>query len=265
MIDLEKLKEIYPPYTDKTDYEDLSKSKFGRLQPLYRTLNMNSKKARWVCLCDCGNIHIADASNIKRGGTKSCGCLHHEKCIENGKHNKKYNVYDLESKEYGIGYTSDGYKFIFDKEDYDLIKDYCWHKHTDGYLRTCCDYYYDDNNKRHNKYIMIHQLIQKAYKYDSDKYLDHINGDPTDNRKENLRIVTHRENMINTKMYISNTSGHRGVYYSKSERKWKAFIGTDGKHIHLGTFNTYEEAVLAREKYEKEHFYEFRRKEKQVS
>lgn len=39
--------------------------------------------------------------------------------------NKKYNAYDL-TKDYGKGYTLDGVEFIFDLEDYDKIKDYCW-------------------------------------------------------------------------------------------------------------------------------------------
>lgn len=260
--DLDKLKEIYPPYTLDTKYKDLTNIKYGRLLPLYRTTS--NSRTKWVCLCDCGNICVADSSNIVAGNTKSCGCLHHEKCIENGL-KRKHNTYDLESEEYGIGYTSSNYKFIFDKEDYNLIKDYCWHRHNDGYLRTCYDYYYDDNNKRHNKYIMIHQLIQRAYGYDLDKYFDHINGDPTDNRKENLRLVTHQKNMLNTKNYITNTSGHKGVHFSKNEKKWKAYVALEGKKYHLGTFNTYEEAVEARENFDKEHYYEFRRKEKQVS
>ena len=39
------------------------------------------------------------------------------------------------------------YKFIIDKEDYNLVNQYCWHKHQDGYLRTCCNHIIDKNGR----------------------------------------------------------------------------------------------------------------------
>ena len=69
-------------------------------------------------------------------------------------------------------------------------------------------------------------------------YVDHINHDGLDNRKCNLRNVTHRENMLNMKK-MSN-AGYRGVY--KDKKKFRARIYKNGKTIHLGSFNTAEEA-----------------------
>lgn len=172
----------------------------------------------------------------------------------------KSNEYNLEDFEYGVGYTSNGDSFLFDKEDYPLISQYRWHRHQDGYMRTCVETI-KEGNKYHNIYIMMHQLIRNTYYPDSDKIIDHINGNPADNRKENLRLLTQRENMKNMKCYSNNTSGHTGVFWTKLEKKWKARITVDGRVIHLGTFTTYEEAVKVREQAEEQYYCDLRRKE----
>lgn len=76
-------------------------------------------------------------------------------------------------------------------------------------------------------------------------YVDHINGDPSDNRLCNLRECTHQQNRMNTKRPSSNTSGEKGVSRYKGGR-WTAQLHKHGKHIHLGVFDTFQEAVEAR-------------------
>jgi hypothetical protein len=53
---------------------DLTKEKFGRLQPLHPTRH-NDKHLFWLCRCDCGNLIESIVTNLCRGNTKSCGCL----------------------------------------------------------------------------------------------------------------------------------------------------------------------------------------------
>jgi hypothetical protein len=79
--------------------------------------------------------------------------------------------------------------------------------------------------------------------------IDHINGDPTDNRIENLRNVTHRENARNRRIPTNNTSGRMGVQWSKRHNKWLAFIRSEKRrgNAHLGLFDKFEDAVKARE------------------
>ncbi|HED1260374.1 HNH endonuclease [Enterobacter hormaechei] len=72
--------------------------------------------------------------------------------------------------------------------------------------------------------------------------VDHINGNPSDNRIENLRLATHQQNMCNRKKRIDNTSGYPGVYFNKAANKWRACIRVEGKRIHLGYFKTAQEA-----------------------
>lgn len=75
--------------------------------------------------------------------------------------------------------------------------------------------------------------------------IDHINGDKRDNRIANLRLATRSENMANTTPPRNNTSGFKGVWYFKRTGRWMAGFRKDGKSIHLGYFDTAEEAAEA--------------------
>jgi len=81
--------------------------------------------------------------------------------------------------------------------------------------------------------------------------VDHINHDGCDNRIENLREVTAKEQAMNTRLSKSNTSGVKGVSFLKDRNKWRASANIDGKKTNLGTFATMNEAVAARLKVEK--------------
>lgn len=72
---------------------------------------------------------------------------------------------------------------------------------------------------------------------------DHINGDGLDNRRSNLRQVTHRQNMANQRLRRDSKSGYKGVNRSRS--RWQAGIKVDYRQRHLGTFETAEEAARA--------------------
>lgn len=81
--------------------------------------------------------------------------------------------------------------------------------------------------------------------------IDHINGDPSDNRVANLRDVPHAENMRNLKLQKNNTSGVSGVRWKPNRAKWEAKIKVAGKFIYLGEFKKFSEAVAARKEAEK--------------
>ena len=81
--------------------------------------------------------------------------------------------------------------------------------------------------------------------------LDHIDGDPFNNRISNLRDVIHTVNQQNRRRCTRNKSGHIGVYWHGVGRKWRAVISSGKKRIDLGLFTTIEEAVRARQDAEK--------------
>lgn len=75
--------------------------------------------------------------------------------------------------------------------------------------------------------------------------IDHINGDPLDNRLANLRLATRSQNLANTKLLPSNTSGFKGVSFSKKLHRWRASICINQQRKHLGFFNSPEAAHAA--------------------
>jgi hypothetical protein len=78
------------------------------------------------------------------------------------------------------------------------------------------------------------------------KCIDHINGDSSDNRIENLREASVSENGRNTLGKRNSTTGILGVSWSRALKKYQAQIGINSKNIHLGFFGSKEEASAAR-------------------
>ena len=73
---------------------------------------------------------------------------------------------------------------------------------------------------------------------------DHANGDGLDNRRANLRPADHSQNQAN-RIRLNGTSGFRGVCWHKRKRRWQASLKRDQRRIHLGYFDTPEEAARA--------------------
>lgn len=222
--------------------------RFGRLTVVRLSENRTKDgRFKYYCECDCGtkNIEIASYNLRENGGILSCGCLQAERSLNV---NERHNQYDL-SRKYGIGFTTNTSKeFYFDLEDYEKIKDYHWCENNNpGYIYGTCP-----DNRR--KGIYLHRLLTGAQKGD---VVDHINHDPRDNRKNNLRVVTRSKNQMNTKLKTSNTSGFTGVYYSKLKGKWCAQITAQNKVIYLGTYLNKDDAINARKKAEEEYFGEY--------
>lgn len=94
-----------------------------------------------------------------------------------------------------------------------------------------------------------HRVIWKMVHGVDPLHIDHINGDPSDNRLVNLRDVTPAENLRNRSMCSNNTSGIIGV--SAKGCKWRAAAWVDNKTIVLGDFPTIAEAAAARKAAEK--------------
>jgi len=83
--------------------------------------------------------------------------------------------------------------------------------------------------------------------------VDHINNNGLDNRKANLRIVTHRQNCLNSRPKIKNTtSRYKGVCWEKESKKWRALITHKGRRISIGRFKNEIDAAFAYDKVAKE-------------
>ena len=97
----------------------------------------------------------------------------------------------------------------------------------------------------------VHRVIFYMTHGYCSEYIDHIDGNGLNNKPENLRPATLSENKCNQKIYKSNTSGVKGVYWCKPKNTWVAQIGFNNRRRTLGRFKTKELAEefidLARE------------------
>jgi hypothetical protein len=90
--------------------------------------------------------------------------------------------------------------------------------------------------------------------------LDHVNGNPVDNRFANLRLASASQNSANARRPVTNTSGFKGVHLNPtSTQKWRAKITVNKVQVYLGYFDTKEEAGAAYMRAAQEHFGEFAR------
>lgn len=132
---------------------------------------------------------------------------------------------------------------LIDEDVLPLVGRYSWYyfytdgkEYVDGYIKGI---------KGNYRKTFIHRLIMNCPK---GLEIDHINGNGLDNRRANLRICTHQENLWNRKSLRNNTSGYHGVHCSNDGQRRKRWTATirigNGKRIILGRFFTKEEAAL---------------------
>lgn len=141
-------------------------------------------------------------------------------------------TYDL-SGDYGIGTTKSGVSFLFDLEDYDRISWHSWCLSESGYI----------HGRENGKTVKMHRCLLNC---PEGFVVDHINQNKLDNRKQNLRISTVKQNNANKTYMSNNRSGKIGVYWNRRKRFWTAQIKHDGKNTYIGSFKSYEAAVEAR-------------------
>jgi hypothetical protein len=81
-----------------------------------------------------------------------------------------------------------------------------------------------------------------------DGLIDHINRNRSDNRIQNLRVVSAKENMENTGMYASNASGYKGVHWDRQYGKWVAIVNHNRKRVFAGRYDNVYDAHQAYER-----------------
>lgn len=99
--------------------------------------------------------------------------------------------------------------------------------------------------------VYLHRLLGIAFidNPDNKPYIDHINGDKSDNDLSNLRWVNEQENSSNKIKQPNKSSQYKGVSYVKKTGKWGSSIKINGRTIHFSTSETEEEANKKRIEY----------------
>lgn len=97
---------------------------------------------------------------------------------------------------------------------------------NDGYLRVRID----------KKLYLSHRIIFLFNYGYLPNFIDHIDGNPLNNKIENLRQATKKENAYNSKIFKTNTSGVKGVSWNKNRKKWHVRLRVDGTSKSFGYF-----------------------------
>ena len=207
--------------------------RFGKLvvQKLVPIKGHKKFKNGWLCKCDCGNEKVCQLDPLINGFNKTCG-----KCPRN-----TYEFYG----DYVIGYGTNGLTFEFDLEDYKKVYSHTWR------VIEKTKVVYTTINKEN---IPLHKLITGT---NGNQVVDHRDGNPSNNRKSNLRNATSQENSFNLKLKTNNTSGITGVWYDKNREQWVAEIKINQRKT-AKRCNSFIDAVIQRVKWEFKYFGEFR-------
>lgn len=180
-----------------------------------------TKRRYWICQCECRNITIVREDSLKSGRIKSCGMCG--------------NTYE-DHGDYLIGIDFNGKTFTVSKEDYEKIRPHKWLVYDSGYVKA----------RISKKCVYLHRFLMDCPK---GMTVDHINHDKSDNRRDNLRICTQRENSLNRDC--------EGVRFDKRRGTWQAYVYTETGFKSLGSFKNKEDAVVARRNGEKLYYKEF--------
>ncbi len=131
---------------------------------------------------------------------------------------------------------SKGQYALIDDNDYPLLVNYSWHYNTKGYA------YYSKSMTE--KVSMTSMIMNPPKGYE----VDHIDRNPLNNQRYNLRIVTHQQNCHNRSKPKRGNSPYVGVEFQ--DGNWSAFLTINGKYTYLGQFPTASIAALARDMWE---------------
>jgi len=208
----------------------------------------NTKERYYLCEClRCNNgvIKSIRKDHLYNYETIDCGCEKNRKHKDTFK--ATHNPYVIEDNVVKMKCSNSNLWFTFDLDDLDLANKYSWYeKDNSGYIYTRCE---------SGKLLRFHRYILGLNNNDFNNgiIVDHIDGNPSNNRRDNLRICTASENMKNIKIRSNNKSGFMGVHYVDRIKRYHAYITVNGKRINLGYYKNINDAVIARKEAEEKY------------
>lgn len=138
---------------------------------------------------------------------------------------------------------ADGREALVDEDDFDALSRHRW-----------CAFGRYAGRYEGDTLILMHRQVNKT---PDGMHTDHINANPLDNRKENLRTVTALQNQMNRSPNKKGSSRLKGAWFdssSKQEKRWRSSIRLNGRQKYLGRFLTQQEAHEAYKAAAAEHF-----------
>lgn len=143
---------------------------------------------------------------------------------------------------------------VVDDDDYIFLMQWKWS--YNGRYAVRGEYLGIFSGKYKYKMIRMHRIISNT---PAKMQTDHINGNGIDNRRSNLRICTHKENLCNQQLQQGKSSIYKGVYRRKDKNKWQAYIHINDKSKYLGLFMNEIDAAMAYNESAIKYFGEFAR------
>lgn len=140
--------------------------------------------------------------------------------------------------------------FIVDAADFEYVASFPWHlskRPGRSYVRTATR---EDGDEQ--KCQLVHRMLLGMEPGDG-REGDHKNGNPFDNRRENLREVDHSTNMHNRRAFKTSKTGIKGVARHSQGKLWCAYLNVRGKRVHTSYHNEKGAAIAARKQAEIEH------------
>lgn len=210
--------------------EDLSGRTYGRLTVSSEYIIVNNR-VKWLCECKCGSTTYVRPDNLKDGTTSSCGCLRLErlkdKIVSHGATGTKtYSTWEAMNQRCNNAKSS------------------MYNNYGGRGIRVCDRWSGKDGYSN-----FLEDMGERPKNMSLDRIDVNGNYEP-----ENCRWADPSLQGFNTRKSKNNTSGRSGVSWDKFRSKWHSYIMKDHKKINLGRYDSFEEAVKAREKAEIEHF-----------
>lgn len=213
---------------------DLTGKEFGSLKVIHRAENIKSHTA-WLCECECGNIKAIRGESLKSGRTVSCGCYNKNKNLTHG-HAKTNNV----SPEYR------SWVQMISRCSNPNYPQYYYYggrgiEVCDRWKKSFINFLKDMGEKPSNDYSLERLDVNKGYSPD------------------NCIWANKTQQSRNRRVSVNNQTGHRGIGWYRQGNKYRVQIRANKKKIHIGYFDTLEEAIKAREQAEKTYWKDIKR------
>lgn len=203
------------------EMEDLSSRKFGRLTPL-SPVRVNDRMG-WKCRCDCGTVIEVVTESLNSGNSKSCGCLSRDLSVE------RSTIHGMSGSP-----TWSSWKAMIARCTNPNSKGY---PHYGGRGITVCTSWLSSFENFYS------DMGDRPEGMSIDRRDNDGNYDPSNCRWASSTT----QNRNTTVLQRNNSSGYRGVSWSKRNQKWEARITVDHQHVRLGS---YDSAVDAAKEYD---------------
>jgi len=153
----------------------------------------------------------------------------------------------IESPKYGT------FEVLVDEENFEELSKFNWYVRKNKHVfYVLCNIIVNENKKT----LQMHRKVM-GLNFGDKLIVDHKDHNGLNNRKENLRIVTHGQNMQNKRSSKNSSSKYLGVHLFKLTNKWRAEIKVNKKKFSLGFFADENEAAIAYNNAAITHFGEF--------